>query len=95
LNTTESVVNIHKIIEKKLDVEAIEFFLRLKNRNNLLTQKLHALTYLVEVRKDFYEDFYLEKDSFFRGFLSLVYFTLRSIFKFIKGSAQVKIYGII
>jgi hypothetical protein len=88
-------VDINKIIHKKLDVEAIEFFLRLRNRNNILTQKMHALIYLIEVKKDFYEDFYLEKDSFFKGFSNLASFAMRSIYKLVKEFLLVRIYGLV
>ncbi len=95
LCNTGNNVKIRKIIDHKLDVEAIEFFLRIRDRENILTQKIHALIYLIEVKKDFYDEFYVEKDFLLKGLFTLIYFTLRSIYKFFKGFIQVRLYGII
>ena len=88
-------VNIQKIIEYKLDVEAIEYYLRIKFQNNILSKKIHALLYLVEVRGEFFDDFHVKKNSFVTGFFALASYTLRSLYKFFKGMMLVKYYGII
>jgi hypothetical protein len=92
---TNQEIDINSIVDKKLDIEAIEFYLRLQKRNNVLTQKVHALIYLIEIQKDFYYDFYVKKDSFLVGFTNLVYYTIRSIYKLIKGFMLVRLHGII
>lgn len=88
-------VDMNMIVKHRLDVEAIEFYLRIKFRNNVLTKKIHAVLYLVEVRGEFFDEFHVEKNSLISGFFSLVFYTVRSIYKFFKGKIQVKFYGII
>ena len=90
-----SEINMDKIIIGRLDIESIEFYLILKKRNNLLTQKIHGLIYLLEINVDFYGDFYSDKNSFFEGFLKLIYYTVRSCYKLVKGFLLVRIYGLI
>ena len=88
-------IDMQTILKYKLDIEAIEFYLRIKFRNNVLTKKLHGLLYLIEVKGDFFDDFHVEKNSLVTGFLNLSFYTVRSIYKFLKGQMLVKFYGII
>ena len=73
------------IVKKNYDVEALEFYLRIKDRSNDLTKRLNVFLYLIETDKSFYEEFVNPKSNFLRGFVILAYFTLRSIYLFFKG----------
>jgi hypothetical protein len=48
---TRKGVNMTKVLNRRLDVEAIEFFLRTRYPGNLLTCKLWACAYLYEAQE--------------------------------------------
>ncbi len=73
-----------KLIAGKVDIISLEFFWRLKNKNNLLSQKILILFYLTEVRPEYQERFLsLKNDGF--AFWKLAYYTVISILRFFKG----------
>jgi len=49
--STRKAVNMTKVLNRRLDVEAIEFFLRTRYPDNLLTCKLWACAYLYEAQE--------------------------------------------
>jgi hypothetical protein len=49
--STRKDVNMTKVLNRRLDVEAIEFFLRTRYPGNLLTCKLWACAYLYEAQE--------------------------------------------
>jgi|SRR5205823_13136322 len=49
--STRKAVNMTKVLHRRLDVEAIEFFLRTRFPGNLLTCKLWACAYLYEAQE--------------------------------------------
>lgn len=86
---------IIKIVTNKLDIEAIEYFLRLKKNNNILTKKLHILSYLIESNRDYNALFINDKNKFVTGFMVLVYYSFRSCFLLLKGFYQCKRYQLV
>ena len=47
---TEKQVDVALLVDRKLDAEAIEFFLRTRQRKNTLTSKIWACAYFLEVQ---------------------------------------------
>ena len=75
----ESIVNRH------LDVEAIELFLRLFRRNPALTRKIQILFYLVEVRAEYYGYFVNRHPGLARALARSVGALTGAVWKYIKG----------
>lgn len=78
-------INIEAIIKYKLDVEAIEFACRVKNKDNLLTKKIHIMIYILESQKQNNHMFLNYENGFLKGFSLLAFFTIRSIYSLVKG----------
>ncbi|HLA11537.1 MAG TPA: hypothetical protein VJ023_13200 [Pyrinomonadaceae bacterium] len=87
-------VRIDLILQRSLDVEAIEFALRRRNPQNLLTKKLLILCYLTESRSAYFTTFVNEQYAPLRGFIKLSFATFRSAYKLLKGQCLIRIYGI-
>ncbi|GBF48836.1 hypothetical protein LPTSP4_03360 [Leptospira ryugenii] len=83
-------IDILAIVDKKLHVEAIEYYLRRHIPNNLLSKKLHILIYLLESQACYQRFFNNHKQAFLFGFLSLSLYTVRSIFLLIWGKYLVQ-----
>lgn len=79
----EKQIDIEYIINKSLDVEALE--LALRSKNSILTEKLLIIIRLAEVEPLLFTSMVNQKDCFLFAFLSLFYFLIRSIYKKIKG----------
>ena len=88
-------VKIDSILERSLDVEAIEFALRLKDPQNLLTKKLLILCYLAESRSAYFSTFVNEEHQPARAFIKLSLTTFRSVYKLLKGHLLIRIYDIV
>src|SRR5437667_3489392 len=73
---------IRAIVERKLDVEALELVLRRKRP--ALTRKLRMLLYLAEARPSYYPRLVNESDRPVRGWLSLCRTVLRTGFKYVQ-----------
>lgn len=87
-------VKIDLILERSLDVEAIEFALRRRNPQNLLTRKLQILCYLAESRRAYFDTFVNEEHQPVRAFMKLSFATLRSAYKLLKGHFLIRIYDV-
>ncbi len=74
-----------KILHHALDVEAIEFALRVRGRGSELTRKIQILFYLVEVRRDYYGEFVNETPMFGRAAWRLAASVARTGWKLAKG----------
>ena len=88
-------VKIELILELSMDVEAVEFALRRSSPQNILTKKLLILCYLAESRKDYFATFVNEKNLPFRAFVELSLYTLRSLYKLLKGRCLIWIYDVV
>ena len=76
---------IDQLVFAQLDIISLEFYLRLKEKKNLLTQKFLILFYLTEVRPEYQSIFTSWKSDRF-AVLKLGYYTLKSFFYFLKGA---------
>jgi len=85
---------LDRIVSNRLDPEAIEYVLRLRKRNPVLTQKLQVLFYLVEVRSAYYARFVNERPGTVRALCGMFAGLLFSAGKFVKGSYLVRRYGL-
>jgi hypothetical protein len=79
----EKQIDIEYIINKSLDVEAME--LALRSKNSILTKKLLIIIRLAEVEPILFTLMVNQKNCFLIAFSSLFYFLIRSIYKKIKG----------
>lgn len=90
-----SNVRIELIVQRSMDVEAIEFALRRRTPQNLLTKKLLILCYLAESRSDYFATFVNEQHRPFRAFFALSLYTFRSLYKLMKGRCLIWIYDVV
>lgn len=88
-------VRIDLILQWSLDVEAIEFALRRRHPQNLLTKKLLILCYLTESRGAYFTTFINEQYRPVRSFIKLSFATFRSVYKLVKGQCLIRMYGIV
>jgi hypothetical protein len=87
--------DVAKLIERGVDLEAVEAALRRRSPLNSLTQRFHVLCYLVEVRPEYFTWFVSERSSFGRGVLALGVETLRSLYKTAKGRVLLWVYDVV
>jgi hypothetical protein len=73
------------LIERGVDLEAMEAALRRRNPGNALTQRFRVLCYLTEARPEYFERFVNETPAPVIGTLTLVVLTVRSLYKLAKG----------
>jgi hypothetical protein len=78
----------------RLDVEALEFALRLRLRSNLVTQKVHLLSYLIETRLEFSSRYQNERRSRSRAYLLLAVHAIRGLWKYAHGQWLIRRLGI-
>ena len=74
-----------KIIKGNFDIEAIEFYWRLRKLSPILQQKLSVLLFLVESQGQYVESFYQFESGITKAFCELTYYFFRSIYLFLKG----------
>lgn len=72
-------------IRNREDLISLEFFWRLKNKKNILSQKFLIIFYLTEVKKD-YQDVYIGEKNDRLAFWKLAYYTSLSCFRLVKGA---------
>jgi len=80
---------IDAILERRLDLEAIELALRLRGKGGILTRKIQILFYLIEVRSDYYGYFVNQQAAFGKALRALLLSAVKSLFQFCKGSILV------
>lgn len=78
-------VDLGKILQGNLNVEAVEFYLRMRYGENRLTQKLQILNYLVEIRPQYWSLFANQREGFVLALLSLCWAACRSMALFAQG----------
>jgi hypothetical protein len=85
-NTFSKEINFQKIINLNLDVEAIEYVLRLFKNQNSLSCKHKVLSYLMEARSENFTVFHNPKPKpSYKFVLELSYHGIRSIWKLCYG----------
>lgn len=88
--------SLNTIIQKKLDIEAIELVIRRKHNKHPLSKKIHTLCYLVENHYCYSSMFINETDCTLKAWFALIVeIALHSIFKFIKGKYLLWRYDIV
>jgi hypothetical protein len=87
--------NVARIVALRLDVEAVEFALRRRRACPELTRKLQILSYLVEVRSEYQDDFVATRREPLRAVLVLFGRIVGAGWKLIKGECLVRIYGLL
>jgi len=90
-------VNLPRIIERELDVEAIEFALRRRRSPDLtlLSEKFELLSYLAEFEPKAADLFVRGRPAWLRGFLSLAWVTVRSVYKLLLGTALIRRHSLV
>jgi len=86
---------VARIVALRLDVEAVEFALRRRHACPELTRKIQILSYLVEVRAEYQDDFISVRREPVRAILVLSWRILGAGWKLIKGECLVRIYGLL
>jgi hypothetical protein len=86
---------IAKIIKHQLDLEAIEFFLRLQKGDNPITHRVNVLCYIIETTPQYYVRFHNEVNCSIKVFIAMVGYVFRSLVKLIKGAYLVWRYELI
>lgn len=82
--------SIDRIVEKRLDVEAVEFALR--HRKPALTRKIKILCYLLEVRAEYQDDFVAARRE---PVWKLLWKISGAGWKRLKGECLVRLYGLL
>jgi hypothetical protein len=82
------------VLNARLDAEAIEFALRVRRRERILTSKIQTLFYLAEVRSKYYGAFVNAVPGRARAWSGLVKAVIASAVKFLKGAWLVRKYGL-
>jgi hypothetical protein len=82
------------LIERRVDLEAMEAALRRKSPVNSLTQRFHTLCYLVEVRPEYFDRFVNERPAHAAGIVTLGLHTLRALYKMVKGGLLLRIHHV-
>lgn len=82
------------VITHCLDAEAVEYALRLKNRNNILTRKVEILHFLAECQPRRSKDFFNDKDMGPKVWLDIIRALVDTLRYFIVGRRLVRRYGL-
>lgn len=86
---------IARIVERRLDAEAIEFALRRRGRGRELTHKLQILCYLAECRAAYLPQFVNLHRSRSRAWLALAAATIGGAWKLCKGELAIRRHGLL
>lgn len=76
---------LERAVREGRDVEALELVLRLRRRDNLITRKLHALSYLIETEPRFLPLYLNERRVRVRAWAALAGHGLRAAGKYVRG----------
>jgi hypothetical protein len=75
-----------RAIDDRLDLEAIELVLRLSNRRNVVTMKVHVLAFLLESDPRHVRRFLADRPQRVRALLSIAGHAARAPWKYLRGS---------
>jgi len=85
---------VARIVERRLDAEAIEYALRRQPEGRELTRKLQILSYLAETRPAGQDEFVNRRDRRGVAMLAVAGAALRSAWKRLKGELLVRRHGL-
>ena len=88
-------ISMDTIIKHRLDIEAIEYYLRFKKPKNALTLRFKVISYIIESQGKHSHLFYLRKNSFFTAVSCLSFYTLRASWLLLKGAYLVWRYHLV
>jgi hypothetical protein len=86
---------VTRIVEKKLDAEAIEYALRQRPEGRVLSRKIQILFYLVEVRSSYLSEFVNTEPRKAKAIIEIIGAAIGSAWKLIKGKYLVRRYGLL
>jgi len=86
---------VSRIVEQRLDAEAIEYALRARRHGRDLTRKLQILCYLAEARAAYQDEFINRIDRRRGAILRLAGAALRSLWMRLKGELLVRRHGLL
>jgi SAM-dependent methyltransferase len=86
---------IARIVERRLDAEAIEFALRRRGRARELTRKLQTLSYLAEARASYLDQFVNLEPSRAGAWAKLATATFGALWKLFKGEYLIRRHGLL
>jgi hypothetical protein len=81
---------LHQAVREEWDVEALELALRLRNRSNLVTQKVHLLSYLIETQVAGSAAYLNDRSTPVRAYLVLAAHAVRALWKLAWGTVLMK-----
>ncbi len=80
-----SAERIARIVDARLDAEAVELVLRVRRRDSVLTRKIQILFYLAEVRAAYYSKFVNEQPGLPHAAAALAGSVLKTGYLYAKG----------
>jgi hypothetical protein len=83
-----------RAVREQRDVEAVELVLRLARRDNLITRKVHVLSYLIETQPSFLPLYLNERRAPVRAWAALATHGLRAIWKRVRGRRVLRRLGL-
>lgn len=83
-------VDVAALLDRDVDLEAVELALRLRDPGNTLSRKLRALCYLAEAEAPGYAQLVSHRDAPVAGFFGLVRATLRSGLRWWSGERAIR-----
>jgi len=85
---------IQKVVQYKLDVVSIEYIMRLRDKDNALTQRFKVLHFLAECQKESSADFIESQADPFRIWLAIVWQAVRTVRCLLLGSYLLRRYDL-
>jgi len=86
---------VSRIVDERLDAEAIEYALRQRGSGHELTRKLQILCYLAEPLSSYHDEFMNRKNRRSAAIVGLARSALRSAWKRVKGELLVRRHGLL
>ncbi|MFC2166795.1 hypothetical protein ACFLQZ_02400 [Acidobacteriota bacterium] len=84
--TEKDLLWMKRTLQRGLDLEALEFALRIIKKKHILVKKIKILVYISESFCAYYSTFVNERPQRGKAFALLSYHLIRSAYKFLKGS---------
>jgi hypothetical protein len=86
---------VERVVALRLDAEAVELALRLRQGPTALTRKIQILFYLLEVRPEYFGFFVGEAEGQGRAAWGVLLSLLRTAGKYLKGAYLVRRHGLV
>jgi hypothetical protein len=83
---------IDHLIDKKVNIIPLEFFLRVMRKNASLSQKLQVLTYLTECDSEYAKVYYNPNTTAF-PFIAIIILAIKTVYFFFYGALLSVLYG--